>query len=98
MANNASNKSDKNKYMQESMIVLQRAKNDELSRAQPDDFDFDIFESIIQSRMLFIEGKSTDAKKAFEESQINIEKAFTDYPVSMAADSLKIMLDLVPEI
>lgn len=94
LAENADTKNDKHKYMQESMIVLQRAKTDDVTRTQPDDFDFEIYESIMHARMLHLEGKSTDSKKALEQSQIAIEKHFTEYPVAMAADSLKIMLDL----
>jgi len=94
VAENAENKSVRNKFMQESMIAMQRAKNDDNAKTQPDDFDFDIFESIIHARMLNLEGKTSDSKKALEESQIEIERNFTEYPVAMAADSLKLMLDL----
>jgi len=94
LAENAETKNEKNKSMQESMIVLQRSKADEVSRTQPDDFDFEIFESIVHARMLHLQGKSTESKRALEESQIEIEKHFTEYPVAMAADSLKVMLDL----
>lgn len=94
LAENSDSKNDKNKYMQESMFVLQRVKADDVTRTQPDDFDFGIFESIVHARMLHLQGKSTDSKRALEESQIQIEKNFTDYPVAMAADSLKVMLDL----
>ncbi len=94
MAENAEKKSDRNKYMQESLVALQRARKDESSKTPPDDFDFDIFENIIHARMLQLEGKITDAKKALEETQIEIERDFTEYPVAMAADSLKLMLDL----
>jgi tetratricopeptide (TPR) repeat protein len=94
VAENADNKNVRNKFMQESMIAMQRAKKDDNSKTQPDDFDFNIFESIIHARMLNLEGKASDSKKALEESQIEIERNFTEYPVAMAADSLKLMLDL----
>jgi tetratricopeptide (TPR) repeat protein len=73
---------------------MQRAKFDESVKIQPDDFDFAIFESIVHARILNLEGKNTDAKKALEESQIQIERNFTEYPVAMAADSLQLMLTL----
>lgn len=94
MAENAESKSLRNKFMQDSLVAMHRAKNDDSIKTQPDDFDFDIFESIVHARMLHLEGKASEAKKALEESQIEIERNFTEYPVAMAADSLKIMLDL----
>lgn len=94
VAENAESKNKRNKFMQESMMAMQRAKNDDSSKTQPDDFDFNIFESIIHARMLNLEGKASDSKKALEESQIEIERNFSEYPVAMAADSLKLMLDL----
>lgn len=94
MAENSEHKKDRNKYMQESLIALQRAKKDDSTRGQPDDFDFEIFETVIQARMQFLEGRASDSKRTLEETQIEIEKTFTEYPVAMAADSLKLMLDL----
>lgn len=93
-AENAQDIQTRNKFLQESMMAMHRAKNDESTKTQPDDFDFGIFESIIHARMLNLEGKTSDSKKALEESQIEIERNFTEYPVAMAADSLKLMLDL----
>ena len=94
VAEHTESKNIRNKFMQESMIAIQRAKKEDMSKAQPDDFDFAIFESIIHARMLNLEGKFIDSKRALEESQIEIERNFTEYPVAMAADSLKLMLDL----
>jgi CheY-like chemotaxis protein len=93
-AENSDDKSVRNELMQEAMTAMKRARNDETSRTQPDDFDFKIFESIIQARVLNLEGKRLESKRALEESQIEIERNFTDYPVAMAADSVKLMLDL----
>lgn len=90
----ADSKNLKNKYMQEAMIAVQRARTDDTAHSQPDDFDFDIFESVVHARILNLEGKTTESKKALEESQIDIERNFTEYPVAMAADSLKLMIDL----
>jgi CheY-like chemotaxis protein len=94
MAENADSKNSRNKFMQDSLLAMQRAKNDDTARTQPDDFDFSIFESIVHARMLHLEGKVSESKKALEESQIEIERNFTEYPVAMAPDSLKLMLDL----
>jgi len=94
LAEHAEDNNEKSKYMQDSRVALQKARKDDSIRAQPDDFDFDIFEQVIKARMLYIEGKQNEAKHALEESQIEIEKTFTEYPVAMAADSLKMMIDL----
>lgn len=91
---NADNKNTRNKYMQESTVAMHRAKHDDSLKTQPDDFDFPIFEAIVHARMLHLEGKTSDSKKALEESQIKIERNFTEYPVAMTADSFKLMLDL----
>ncbi|MGB3727328.1 MAG: response regulator [Glaciecola sp.] len=87
-------KTPKNKFMQEAELALQRAKHDDSTRGQPDDFDFEIFESIIHARILHLLGKDNESKQKLEQSQIEIEKTFTEYPVSLAPDSLKLMLDL----
>jgi tetratricopeptide (TPR) repeat protein len=94
IAENSEHKSVKNRYLQETLLTMQRMQNDESIYQNPDDFDFDIFQSVIQSRMLLIEGKQSESKKQFEETQIQIEKNFSEYPVAMAADSLKLMFDL----
>lgn len=94
VAENSEQKSQKNRYLQETMLTMQRIQNDDSINQSPDDFDFDIFQSIISSRILFIEGKQSESKKRFEETQIQIERNFTEYPVAMAADSLKLMFDL----
>ncbi len=90
----ASDRSTKNKFMQESGLALQKARTDEVVRNSSTDFDFDIFSNIIGARLLYIEGKVFDAKKVLEETQVDIEKKFDNYPVSMAPDSFKVMLDL----
>lgn len=94
LAENSEQKSFKNKYLQETLLTMQRMQNDDSITQNPDDFDFDIFQSVIQARMLLIEGKQSESKKSFEETQILIERNFSEYPVAMAADSLKLMIDL----
>lgn len=94
LAENAETKNEQNKYLQESFLALQKAKIDETTKTQPDDFDFDIFESIVHARTSLINGKTKDAKKELELSQIEIEKNFTEYPITLAPDSMKLMLDL----
>ncbi|MFC4699179.1 response regulator [Glaciecola siphonariae] len=94
IAENSEHKSVKNRYLQETSMTMQRLQTDETIHQSPDDFDFDIFESVIHARMLLIEGKQSEAKKSFEQTQIQIEKSFSEYPVAIAADSLKLMFDL----
>ncbi|MBT1451953.1 response regulator [Glaciecola sp. XM2] len=93
IAANADSKSIKNRYLQETMLTMQRMLNDDSIVENSEDFDFEIFQAIINARMLFIEGKQSESKKSFEETQIKIERNFTEYPVSMAPDSLKMMID-----
>ncbi|WP_395343726.1 response regulator [Ningiella sp. W23] len=94
IAENTDDKSVRNRYLQETLLTMQRVQHDESIHSNPDDFDFDIFQSMIQARMTLIEGKQSEAKKCLEKTQIEIERTFTDYPVAMAADSIKLMLDL----
>jgi len=94
MAENTDDKKLKNRYLQDTLLTIQRIQNDEVVQGNLSDFDFDIFEAVIHSRMLFIEGKHSEAKKSFEETQILIERNFSNYPVPLAADSVKLMIDL----
>ncbi len=94
VAENTNDKKAKNRHMQETLLTMQRLQNDDLVNRKQDDFDFKIFESIVVARMQLLDGKQTEAKRSLEEAQIKIEKEFTEYPISMAADSLKLMIDM----
>ncbi|MFC3120086.1 response regulator [Agaribacter flavus] len=93
-AENAPDKKIKNRQIQETLLTMQRLQHDELVSSKREDFDFKIFEQIVVARMQYLDGKQTEAKRILEEAQIKIEKEFTEYPVSMAADSLKLMFDM----
>jgi CheY-like chemotaxis protein len=93
VAENTDVKSTKNRYLQEAMLTMQRLQNDDSIENNPDDFDFEIFQAVINARMLFIEGKHSESKKSFESTQITIERNFSEYPVALAPDSLKMMID-----
>jgi DNA-binding response OmpR family regulator len=93
VAENTDVKSTKNRYLQETMLTMQRMQNDDSIESSPDDFDFDIFQAMIHARILLIEGKSTESKKSFEATQISIEHKFPEFPVAMAPDSIKMMID-----
>ncbi|MGQ8363866.1 response regulator [Glaciecola sp. 1036] len=95
VAEHTTDKKVKNRFMQETSLTMQRMqRNEEFAGGKQDDFDFEIFESLIQARMQLLEGKQTEAKRTLEETQINIEKEFTEYPLPMATDSLKLMIDM----
>lgn len=93
-AEQADNKNAKNKLKQEAMLALQRSQYDDTTAKHHDGFDFEIFEGIIHSRIFYLDGKYTEAKRALEEAQIKIEDNFTEYPLGLAPDSLKAMFDL----
>lgn len=93
VAENTDVKSTKNRYLQEAMLTMQRVQNDDSIENSPDDFDFEIFQAVINARMLFIEGKHSESKKSFESTQITIESKFSAYPIALAPDSLKMMID-----
>lgn len=92
VAEHSDEKKDKNRFLQEALLTMQRAQSNE--SGNEDGFNFAIFESLVQARMQFIEGKTTEAKRTLENVQISIENEFAEYPLSMAPDSLKLMLDL----
>ena len=93
-AEQAENRNAKNKLKQEALLALQRSQHDDIAAKHQDGFDFEIFEGIIHSRIFYLEGKHTEAKRALEEAQIKIEDNFTEYPLGLAPDSLKAMFDL----
>jgi len=93
LADNSEKQSDKNRHLQETLLTIQRVQNAESNLPGEEDFNFEIFESVVQARMLNIEGKKTEAKKSFEETQIQIERHFSDYPLALAPDSMKLMFE-----
>ncbi|MEM0912182.1 MAG: response regulator [Pseudomonadota bacterium] len=94
VAENSGEKKDKNRFLQEALLTMQRAQTNESANGKDEGFNFGLFESLVQARMQFIEGKTTEAKRSLENVQIEIEQEFAEYPLSMAPDSLKLMLDL----
>jgi CheY-like chemotaxis protein len=93
VAENTDVNSTKNRYLQETMLAMQRMQNDDSIENNPDDFNFEIFQAVINARILFIEGKHSESKKSFESTQITIECDFSEYPIALAPDSLKMMID-----
>jgi len=93
-AEHADNKKDGNRLKQEAMHTLKKIRRDANTSIVQNGFDFDIFEKLIEARLAFLENQLSESKKALEEAQIKIEQQFSKFPISLAADSLKCMLDL----
>lgn len=90
-ADKAEDKKQRNKYQQEAMLMLQRNKNDELLSRIREDFDYSIFEELINARINILDGKMIEAKRALNEAQYDIKRKFEDYPLSLAPDSITLM-------
>lgn len=93
-AEHSDNKKTAHRLMTDAAMVLKKIKLDDNAVKMEEGFDFDIFEKLITSRLSLLEGKQTESKVALEESQIKIEQQFSEFPIGLAADSLKTMLDL----
>ena len=93
-AEHADNKKDGNRLKQDAIYAIKKIKLDANSSIVQNGFDFDIFQTLIESRIAFLENHRSESKKALEEAQIKIEQQFSQFPVSLAAESLKSMLDL----
>lgn len=93
-AEHADNTKDCNKLKLDAMYAIKKIKLDTNTSIVQNGFDFSIFETLIQSRLSYMDMQLTESKIALEEAQIKIEQQFNDYPISLAADSLKVMLDL----
>lgn len=93
-AENAEEKSQKNKYQQEAMLSLQRLKNDDLVLRTNQPFDYGIFEELIEARISYLDGHLMDSKRALADTQHKLQQKFEDYPLTLAPDSMKVMFDL----
>lgn len=93
-AEHADNKKDGNRLKQDAIYALKKIKLNANSSLLQNGFDFSIFETLVDARIAFLENHRSESKKSLEEAQIRIEQQFSQFPVSLAADSLKSMLDL----
>jgi two-component SAPR family response regulator len=93
-AENAFESKERNKLMLDALYAIKRIKLDNNTSTVQNGFDFAIFEKLIEARIAFLNEQHSESKIALEEAQIKIEQQFTQYPVSLAAESLKTMLDL----
>ncbi|WP_164078272.1 response regulator [Alteromonas facilis] len=94
IAEQADEKKVQNRYQQEALLTLQRSKRDEVFSRPDEQFDYALFETIVNSRISAIDGKILQAKQLMEEAQINIEQNFPDFPLKLAPDSIKVMTDI----
>lgn len=93
-AEHATDKSQKNRYQQEAILLVQRGKYDDSLVRYADRFDIAIYEELIHARIAALDGKMLDAKKQLMVSQQHIERKFGKIPSSFAPDSLKLMYDI----
>ncbi|WP_100657406.1 response regulator [Alteromonas flava] len=94
VAEHAEEKKVQNRYQQEALLTLQRSKRDDVFTRGDEQFDYSLFETIINARISAIDGKSIQAKQLIEEAQIKIEENFSDFPLKLAADSILVMADI----
>ena len=85
---------DRNKYQQEALHALQRYRQDDDISRMAEDFNYDIFEELLNARMSFLDGKLSEAKSTLTKSQAMMHSKYHQYPLTMAPDSIKVMLDL----
>jgi DNA-binding response OmpR family regulator len=90
----ADNKKDSNRLKQDAMHTLKKVRVEAKESIVQKGFDFDIFEKLVEARLAFLDNQPSDSKKALEQAQIKIEQQFSQFPISLAAESLKSMLDL----
>lgn len=81
-------------YQQEALFALQKYRQDEALTRFEDDFDYGVFETLIEARVNYLDGNLFAAKRTLTESQIQLAQKFAHTPLSMAPDSIKVMLDL----
>ncbi|MFT5898750.1 MAG: DNA-binding response OmpR family regulator [Glaciecola sp.] len=93
-AENADDKKDSNRLKHDALNALKKIKLNANSAIVQNGFDFDIFEKLIGARLSFLDNKPSESKIALEEAQIKIDQQFNQFPISLAAESLKTMLDL----
>jgi len=93
-AENSETRNESNKLKQDAIYAVKKIKMDASTSIVQNGFDFSIFERLVEARIAFLNKHPSEAKLALEEAQIKIEQQFTTFPVSLASESLKIMLDL----
>lgn len=90
----AENKTQRHRFQQEALLLVQRGRQDDAILRLDEPFDIDIFTDIVSARVDVIDGKLIDAKKTIMASQISIESRFTEYPASLAPGSIQTLLNL----
>ncbi|MFT6896809.1 MAG: DNA-binding NarL/FixJ family response regulator [Paraglaciecola sp.] len=91
---NSKSRNTRNKYQHEMAMAMARYRHDDTLTRIEEDFDYTIFENIINARLSFIDGRLLEARRTLTETQQQIVNKYTEYPLAMAPDSIKVMLDL----
>ncbi len=94
VAEYSDDKRTKNRYQQEALLVTQRGRYDEYLQRFSDDFDVEIYESIVNARINALDGKMLDAKRHLVTSQLAIEEQYEHTPSAYVPDSIKVMYDI----
>lgn len=93
-AENATEKNERNRYQQEAILVMHRAKMDENITKDKEHFDIDIYEQIMSSRLSQLDGKLLESKRQLLDAQFNIAERFASYPASLVPDTMKVFYAL----
>ena len=93
-AEHSEDKKLRKRYQQEALFALQKYRRDDALTSMEDNFDYGIFEKLIEARVNYLDGNLFAAKRTLSETQLQLEQKFIDPPLSMAPDSIKVMLDL----
>lgn len=93
-AQHATEKKQKYRFQQEVMLVMQRSRNDESLHRMTDEFDFTIFQELVDARVNAIDGKLIEAKRSLTKSQFAIEKRFEKFPAVYAPDSVQSLFQI----
>lgn len=93
-AEHATEKKERNRFQQEAVLTLQRLRNDEIVVRSTADFDYDIYENIINARVNALDGKNLEAKRSLNRSQQAIDDKYDEFPLIFAPDSIKVLSGL----
>lgn len=94
IAENTDDKGIKNKYQQEAMLTLQRLRHDDVVVRSTEDFSYDAFSNLMTGRIHSLDSKTIEAKHSLTAAQEEIERRFDEPPMVLAADTIKLMVNL----
>lgn len=94
VAERADDPKSKFRFQKEALYTLERYRQSEKISRNDDNFDLDIFETIIKARIESQNGKPFNSKQLLTIAQNIIAKRFAEFPMPMAPDSIVVMLEL----